>query len=184
MTDARERLPSQEALKELFEYDPETGVLIWKRRPQSMFSTLLSHNTWNTRYAGKAAFTHTTKDGYKDGCIQDVKAVAHRVIWKLVYGYEPDEVDHINGIRDDNRLVNLRHVDSSDNKKNQRVRKDNKSGVVGVRWHNATRKWSAFIGSRGKKYHLGLFDDINDAIKTRRQAEADLGFHRNHGRAA
>ncbi len=112
------------------------------------------------------------------------KQYEHRVVWEQANGPIPDGfmVDHINGDGRDNRLVNLRLVDHSDNAKNAKRYSTNKSGVTGVSWDTAGRKWMASICSRGKREVLGRFDTLFDAACSRKSAEVRYNFHANHGR--
>lgn len=108
----------------------------------------------------------------------------HRLAWELVNGPIPEDmqVDHINGIRTDNRIENLRLVTSSGQSKNQKLREDNKSGYPGVFWRSQRKKWSAYINSEGKRKYLGLFSSKDEAIDARKEAEKQMGYHSNHGR--
>lgn len=95
----------------------------------------------------------------------------HRVLWALAYGYWPTlDIDHINGIRDDNRLSNLRECTRADNARNRnKANKNSKSGVTGVFWHKLKRKWEARIGVNGSTVYLGAFIDKDDAIAARKE---------------
>lgn len=93
------------------------------------------------------------------------------------------ELDHINHVRADNRISNLREVSRSQNNKNMPRYKNNKSGVTGVSWYRSAGKWRAQIRVEGKKKHLGLFDEIKDAAKAVEAAEAKYGYHENHGKS-
>lgn len=106
----------------------------------------------------------------------------HRLVWLMHHDEWPAEIDHINGIRDDNRIENLRLVTRADNMRNSRRRKDNTSGVMGVSWHSATGKWRAYIGGQDGPLHLGMFADWFDAVCARKSAERRQGYHANHGR--
>lgn len=109
---------------------------------------------------------------------------AHRVIWAFHHGEWPlDFIDHINGIRNDNRLENLRVVPQSENLKNLRLSNKNLSGRTGVCWHKEFGRWHAQIKTGGVKKHLGYFVDFNDAVAARKKAEQQYGFHANHGKA-
>jgi topoisomerase IA-like protein len=106
----------------------------------------------------------------------------HRLIWKLLYNSEPDEIDHINGDRADNRAANLRSVCKTENCRNQRLRSDNTSGHVGVSWDKRKSRWLAKIVVDGKERHIGSFHRREDAEKARQRTQSQLGFHPNHGR--
>lgn len=112
--------------------------------------------------------------------------LVHRIIWIMLNGDIPDkmEIDHINGVRDDNRIENLRLVTKSENQRNSKLRKDSSSGIPGVGFHKQAGKWAARININGKRKRLGLFDSFEDAAKARHEAEILYGYHPNHGRAA
>jgi len=93
-----------------------------------------------------------------------------------------DEIDHINGIRTDNRLVNLRSVTHRENQKNIKRSTCNTSGRVGVRWEGHRSKWRSAIKVDGREKHLGSFDSFAEASAARKAAEIKYGFHKNHGR--
>ncbi len=76
------------------------------------------------------------------------------------------ETDHVNRNRADNRRENLRHCTSSENKKNVGIRKDNKSGVTGVKFHKITEKWESGKKVNGKYQYIGLFSTIEEARKS------------------
>lgn len=176
-------LPDQETLRALLDYDPETGELRWKCRPESMFQSERHGRTWNTRFATQPAFTAVTGAGYHDGDLFGVKYLAHRIIWKIVSGVEPRDIDHVNGNRVDNRLVNLREVSRSTNSKNASLRTDNTSGIVGVHFCARRQRWNAQIKVNRRHINLGHFPSLNDAVAARKAAETKYGFHENHGKA-
>ena len=95
----------------------------------------------------------------------------HRDIIDVPDGMEIDHITHGTMSFIDNRRCNLRLATTSQNKMNQSLRSSNTSGAIGVNWHKRDKRWSARIRFNGKKLHLGCFDDINDAIEARRQAE-------------
>jgi hypothetical protein len=100
---------------------------------------------------------------------------AHRVIWCLYYSQWPiEQIDHINGIRDDNRIENLREATAQEN--NAFLRKNNKSGIAGVRWYSKTKKWMAYIRVNYKMIYLGYFCSKDLAAAARKAAEVKYGF--------
>lgn len=107
---------------------------------------------------------------------------AHHLAWLYHYGYLPKEIDHINGIRSDNRIENLREVSRQENCRNQKKYNTNTSGVTGVCYHKRDKLWGAYIAVNNEQIHLGYFKDISDAISIRKKAEIKYGFHHNHGR--
>ena len=181
---AAKALPSQEALRQLLDYDPETGALIWRERGAEWFTDGVKQKAkdfaarWNSAYAGKPAIS-AFSEGYKTGTLLGRPVSAHRVIWAWWHGEEADNVDHINGDTSDNRLINLRSVTKADNARNHKLRRDNASGLVGIHRRGAG-VWIVQIKGR----HLGTFRCLGQAIKARKAAERRLGYHPNHGRAA
>ena len=93
-----------------------------------------------------------------------------------------EQVDHQNGIRDDNRWINLRAVSFEENRRNHKTQRNNTSGVPGVSWDNKISSWVARIGAGGKRVVLGTFDDFDKAIEVRLSAELEYEYHPNHGR--
>ncbi|EKL2214131.1 HNH endonuclease [Salmonella enterica] len=108
----------------------------------------------------------------------------HRIVWEMHHGKIQDgmEIDHNNGIRDDNRIENLNLVTSQENNKNMKIPSHNKSGVIGVSFCKRTGKWFASIRVNKKEVFLGRYSDINDAAKARKDAEIKFCFNSNHGR--
>ncbi len=163
---------TQEKLHKLFNYDATLGCLIWIKK---------SSNKSNKIKIGMRAGYTFKKRGYTTITIDGTVYRAHRLIWLYVYGVLPDNIDHINHKKDDNRLCNLRNVTKSINNKNVKRRKDNTSGQVGVSWSKQANKWDARITINGKFVSLGIHDNIEDAIRIRKEAERKYGFHINHG---
>lgn len=181
-------LPSQEYLNEVLRYDPCTGLLFWRARSPIHFSDGLHSaarkaSQFNAMYAGKEAFTYCCA-GYRVGTLDGKRLKAHRVIWKMVTGEEPPEIDHKDQDRANNRLKNLRASDRSSNQRNAQLRRSNTSGCMGVQWCQQRRKWKAFIRNHGRRVYLGAFSEKEAAIAARRSAERTLGYGENHGRAA
>ena len=104
--------------------------------------------------------------------------LAHRLAWFMHHGYWPqEEIDHINGDRSDNSIKNLRAVGRKENAKNLK-RRDNHSGILGVRRHQSG--WKVRLSTK----YVGYSPCYWEAIKMRREAEALHGYHQNHGRAS
>ena len=136
---------TQERLKELLDYDPETGVFVRKASRGTAKAGSVAGCMYNT--------------GYIMIRIDSKDYTAHRLAWLYVYGCWPtNQIDHINRVKDDNRLCNLREATQSENNWNVGKYKNNKSGLTGVSWHNSTKKWQAQISVNGKLIYLGLFD--------------------------
>lgn len=139
---------------------------------------------WNSRFAGKEALASLDANGYKTGNLFYRRTKAHRAIWAMAYGKWPDgEIDHINGHKSDNRLDNLRVVTHLANGRNLKLKKNNQSGYCGV-WQRPSGRWAALISLNGKTKTLGTFDTIEEAIAARQKANAEHGFHANHGVSA
>jgi hypothetical protein len=107
--------------------------------------------------------------------------LAHRLIWVIVHGAWPDQIDHINHVRHDNRLENLREATLQENCKNKSMQSNNTSGVMGVVWDKENKKWIARIKVKGKQINLGRYTDKVAAKAKRKMAEVIYGFHPNHG---
>lgn len=121
------------------------------------------------------------RNGYRRVNVNGEKYFEHRLIWKLVFNHDPDEIDHINGNRSDNKLENLRSVPSIENRHNMCLSKKNRTGVVGVGL-TSYGKWVAHIKVNYTRIHLGSFTNKSDAVDARLSAEKEFNFHSNHGR--
>lgn len=176
---------TQELLRELLDYNPETGVLTWKKRDRKWFKTNNAFIVWNSRSTGKEAgcVGHNKATGKKYGHISIFNRLylKHRIIWIYVTGETPNQIDHIDGNGLNNKLENLRDVTQSGNQRNKRMGKNNTSGVVGVNWVSDMRKWRATIRNDGRLCVIGYFEDIKDACLVRKKAEKERGYHENHG---
>lgn len=170
--------PSPDYLRQRLRYEADTGRFFW--REASCMPAC-----WNGRYAGKEALTFIDKDGYLRGSVCGRGVAAHRVAWAIHYGEWPKHtIDHINQDPSDNRIENLRDVSVKENSRNQRLRKNNTSGAVGVYFDKRRGKWQARIQA-GKKYRsLGMYIDKSDAISAYRVAAREIGMHPNHGKHA
>ena len=164
------KLPSQKEIKELFDYNTNSGELIRIKR------------TARRTKVGEVAGSFSS-NGYSNVTIAGIKYQSHRIIYKLYYGdfNENFEIDHIDHDRSNNRIENLRAVTHKVNCKNRKLSKNNTSGHIGVSWDGLTGSWHARIIKKGKPLHLGFFTKIEDAISARRTAELKYKFHPNHG---
>jgi hypothetical protein len=107
---------------------------------------------------------------------------AHRLAWFYVYGIWPiEQIDHIDHNGKNNSLCNLREVSNSQNQKNRRIGKNNRSGVIGVSFYKKTSTWQAYVNVNKRLIHLGFFPLFEDAVAARKIAEREHDFHPNHG---
>lgn len=152
---------------DVFYYD--NGILRWKR-------------SYGRVKAGEPA-GRILPDGYLQVNVGYRFRRVHRIVWEMFNGDIPEgmQIDHINHIRTDNRIENLRLVTCKENSKNKSRSKNNRSGVTGVYFDNYSSKWKAQIKTDNGIKHLGRFLDISDAIAARKLAEEKLGYHKNHG---
>jgi hypothetical protein len=139
---------TSEYLKSILRYDPETGLFSW------------IHMRNGVRRDGRPAGS-IDRHGHRQLRIDGAILFAHRLAWLYMNGEWPDgNIDHINGVRDDNRIANLRVVTQGINMQNQRgPGSRNTSGYLGVTWDKKARKWVAQIMLKRKRYWLGAFDD-------------------------
>ena len=150
------KLPSQSKLREDFTYNAATGDF--------------------TRYDGR--WGHISVKGYihikYEGEIYNV----HRLIWKWWYGYDPEQVDHINGDKIDNRIDNLRNVDNKTNCRNRTKQNNNTSGFTGVIWFEQTGKWRSQIKIDQRQIYIGSYDTPQEAKEARDEFIKE--FYPNH----
>lgn len=146
----------------LFTYDPLTGVLTWKSRPRSDFKSKLAHQCFEKRFAGKPAGCLNSL-GYLVVGVNYRLIGVHRIVLLMVTGETPKVVDHINGIKNDNRLSNLRMATSAQNIWNQKRRSSNTSGVKGVSFNKKLGTWRAYLDCNGHQKHFGGFVTLEDA---------------------
>lgn len=152
---------SQEYIKELLSYDKDTGIFIWKKDRRGVIPGTIagSYNSY----------------GYRQIIIYGTNYLAHRLAWLHEYGEFPKgQIDHINRVKDDNCIKNLRVVNNQENSRNKGLQSNNKSGHQGVSWSKRHNKWMARIGigkeaadklglKTSHKY-LGLFADFDEAV--------------------
>jgi hypothetical protein len=139
-------------LRELLDYDADTGRFVWRVKRTAQFPV------------GSVA-GHVGAQGYRCITIDRRFYQAHRLVWLHVHGVWPvAQIDHRNGIRDDNRICNLREATNTFNCQNRRgPRKNGTSGFLGVSWYKASCKWMASIRVNGTQIHLGYFSTPEEA---------------------
>lgn len=154
---------TKEQVLSVLSYDKESGSLTWLTNAGGRFR--------KGKRAGRIAAT-----GYREVGLFGRLYLEHRIIWLIFNGSFPEnQIDHINRIKTDNRIENLRCCNNSENHQNLPLIATNTSGVVGVTWNKRYFKWQAQIGVNKKNIFLGLFDTIDEAAKIRREAE--LKYH-------
>ena len=172
-------LPSADILKELLAYDPASGDLTWRHREPKHYEATHNHSPdalaaqFNTKYAGRPALACVDNVGYPSGRLFNSQVRAHRVIWKMVYGYEPELIDHINRDKADNRLCNLRAANKRINMINRDASTANTSGRVGVGWDKSRSRWVAQINTSGL-HRQKRFATFEEAVAQREEWEREL----------
>lgn len=159
---------TEEQANKYFTYDEEAGKLLWKVDK------------------GRARVGHVAgwidRRGYRVVKIEGKLYKIHRLVYLINKGYLPKILDHINNDRADNRIENLRPVNSCQNSQNSRIRLDNTSGIKGVYLHKPTKKWFARVQAFGKRKHIGRFNTLEEAGQAIAKARENLhGEYTNHG---
>jgi hypothetical protein len=158
----KEKLTQKELKRQLY-YDPKTGI--FKRRVSNNNKVKIGDITGSLRL------------GYVRIKINYIDYAAHRLVWLYVYGYFPEnDIDHIDGVRDNNILENLRHVTASCNMQNKTIDRRNTSGFPGISWAKRHKMWSAYMKIRGKTYFIGYYKDKLDAALARYTAEVNCPY--------
>jgi hypothetical protein len=134
-------------IKDFLSYDQETGIFTWVKKP--------NRNIKLGSIAGRKR-----NDGYVEVKYNKKHYLAHRLAWFFMYGEVPlYNIDHINEIKIDNRICNLRLDSNGENTHNiSKPRVDNTSGHRGAYWHKQRGKWTAQIRVKGVLIHLGMFN--------------------------
>lgn len=162
---ARECDITAEEARQLLDYNQDTGAFRWRHRSLGTFSNRRLGKVWNTRYAGQT-ITHKRANGYIFIIINNREYLAHRIAWLVSTGKLPvNQIDHVNGVRDDNRLMNLREATQSENNQNR-------SSVLGCQYLHG--KWRGRIKINRKTICLGSFDTKEDAHSAYCAAKARL----------
>lgn len=160
---------THELLTSYLKYNETKGEFTWIKRPNK-----------NIHLHTRAGTKNAT--GYRVISLFGKRYLEHRLAWFFVHGEMPEhEIDHINQIRDDNRISNLRQVTRSENQRNK-TRKDSRVDEVGIWWCRRRKRYIAEITLNGKKVYQKSFKDIDEAIQQRKAKALELGFHDNHGK--
>lgn len=155
--------PTQHRLSQLFSYDKDTGVLVRK--------ITVAHNAKAGSVAGCL-----NSDGYLHLRVDITLYKAHQVIWALVYGSWPEGViDHINRIKTDNRIENLRDTTVQVNNINKGVRKDSKTGHPNVTWRDRDRLFYVAVKRNGRQNYVGSFKDLSSAVRASETFKSEIG---------
>jgi signal peptidase I len=142
-------LPTPDRLRELFQLDPDTGVLTSRVR------------RFTVKPGDRIGYVNSR--GYLIARVEGSNLTLHRVIFAMVNSVWPDEVDHINLVRTDNRPCNLRAATRSENCRNTTVREGTVSGVKNVRWSKQHKRWAVACQVNGVRKHLGNFVELEVA---------------------
>ncbi|MGI4851696.1 MAG: HNH endonuclease [Janthinobacterium lividum] len=151
-------MPSIAHLHECFDPDYISGFLFWRKRPQTHFASVGRAESWNKVYSGRQA-GGLIGNGYLVTFVQKRSHYVHRILFAMASGAEPDrEIDHVNGIKTDNQMSNLRLATSAQNKANIA------SGHTGLRGTKAHQgRWVAQMSIDGKNHYIGIFDTQEQA---------------------
>lgn len=172
-----------EFLRECLNYNADTGILTWKERPPEHFlHSSRADGGFNTKYAGKQAGCVMAR-GYVWLTLCGKLHFAHRIAWAIYHGgYPMGLLDHDNGDRTDNSILNLIESTPEKNSRNQKKRITNTSGQMGVCLRKDTGKYRSFIQADGKRIWIGSHNTFEEAVAARKEAERIYGYHENHGR--
>lgn len=176
-------------LRQLLEYDPDTGALRWLYRPATLFpdsgqgGRAGNKRRWDAQYAGRRALDAADASGRRSGTLFGKRVFAHRVAWAIHYGCWPfGDIDHIDGDPANNRIGNLREVTHGENMKNRSLQRNNASGVSGVSWNKSRQRWEAYIKVEGSRIPLGFWESREEASAARYGALKVAGFADRHGK--
>lgn len=155
---------TQELLKQHLEY--RNGHLWW-----------IKPTAWRVKIGQQ--FGTCQNSGYRAGMLKGKLHYEHRLIWLYIHGIWPKEhIDHINGIKDDNRIENLRECTVQQNQFNKKSKKDSSSKYKGVHWCKRDKRWVAQYRYKSKQYRVGYYECEVEAAEDYRKATEHL--HRDY----
>ena len=168
------KYPDKDILNQMFDY--KNGQLLWKNwnNQNKRIGNIAGSCSHNYRY-WRVSLTFNGKNSHY---------YLHRLIWIWHYGNIPTgyEVDHIDLNKSNNKIENLRLITHYENKKKQKFPVNNTSGMQGVYWYPNYNKWLVKIMEKNKPIHIGYYENKADAIKARKAAEIQYGYHKDHGK--
>lgn len=153
-----------------FEPDFERGLLIWKPRDLVEFSSSSHGKTWLTKFCGKSAGSMDTS-GYIQVAFGKTAFRRSRILWAMKHGEWPLIIDHINGIKTDDRLQNLRNVGPAENSRNRWLQANNKTGYNGVRLCKMSGRYISQITVDKELINLGRYKTARAAAAVREAAQ-------------
>ena len=156
---------TQSELKEVLFYDETTGQFTW-----------IKPSSRSVKVGDVAG--HINKSGYVRLCVNDHRYLAHRLAWLYVHGSFPaTQLDHINGVKSDNRIQNLRLATAKQNAENRKLMVTNTTGHRGVYWVEKVKKWKVEVMHNSITHYLGMFDSLNQAVEVAKRGRDVLFTH-------
>ncbi len=142
---------TEQSLRNALNYDADTGIFLWAKK-------------CGRGRIGSVAGS-ISNNGYRSICVYGKHYKAHRLAWLYMNGEFPrNQIDHIDGNRDNNRIENLRDVTKVLNMQNQRKpQRSNTSGFLGVSWQKSRSRWEARIAAFGVQHFLGTYKTAEEA---------------------
>ena len=170
-------------IRQLLSYEPDTGCMYWKPRTPELCEPTKANSAetvcsiFNARWAGQPALRRLDQVGYLGGRLLKKIVKTHRIAWAIHYGEWPEVIDHINGNRADNRIVNLRSVTHKDNAINRVIGEAGNGSDVGL-VKTAAGSWAAWVRVENRYLQLGTFPTKAEAIAARNAAVKVCTFSR------
>lgn len=160
-------------LESVADYDPELGGFIVHTQPA---------HTWSDK-VGKCLGT-LTLTGYLNISIAGINRRQSHLVWLWYHGSWPRfQIDHINGVKDDDRIENLRDVPRELNNRNRKLNSNNKTGITGIRFDTPQNKYAVQIRAKGKRVHIGRFNTLLEAARALaafHEENPNLGYTARH----